>query len=238
MTILINYIDHMRETMNSWQEAIGSEKQKPYFIQLMNRIQQERQQGIIIYPPAKDVFNAFRAVDFSQVKVIILGQDPYHGAEQAHGLAFSVRPHINIPPSLQNIYKELAQDIPNFHIPNHGCLQSWANQGVLLLNTTLTVQAGLANSHAQWGWQTFTDAVIHQLNDHRQHLVFLLWGSHAQKKAAFVDTRKHLVLRSPHPSPLSAHRGFFGCRHFSQTNAYLQSHGFSPINWQIENRVD
>lgn len=221
--------------MQTWREAIGEEKQKSYFINLMNDIQQARQQGITIYPAAADVFNAFKAIEFHQVKVVILGQDPYHGPGQAHGLAFSVQPNIAIPPSLQNIYKELAQDIPNFHIPNHGYLQSWANQGVLLLNNVLTVQAGMANSHAQWGWQTFTDVVIHQLNQHRENLVFLLWGSHAQKKASFVNTQKHLILKSPHPSPLSAHRGFFGCQHFSKTNAYLQTHGIQPINWQIQN---
>ena len=165
--------------------------------------------------------------------MVILGQDPYHGAGQAHGLAFSVRPDVVVPPSLANIYKELADDIAGFRIPQHGYLQHWAEQGVLLLNTVLTVRAGQAHSHAALGWETFTDQVIHQLNRYREHLVFMLWGSHAQKKGAFIDRSRHLVLTAPHPSPLSAYRGFFGCRHFSQANAYLQAHGQSEIDWQV-----
>lgn len=195
-------------------------------------MRQEREAGRIIYPPAADVFNAFKATEFNQVKVVILGQDPYHGAGQAHGLAFSVRPEIDIPPSLVNIYKELADDIPGFRIPRHGCLQHWAEQGVLLLNTVLTVRAGQAHSHAALGWEQFTDRVIAQLNEYREHIVFMLWGSHAQKKGAFID-RRHLVLSSPHPSPLSAYRGFFGCKHFSQANAYLAAHGTAIIDWQV-----
>ncbi|MDO1509155.1 MULTISPECIES: uracil-DNA glycosylase [unclassified Neisseria] len=219
--------------MNTWHEAIGAEKQQPYFQHIIQSVKQERASGRIIYPPASDVFNAFKATEFDQVKVVILGQDPYHGAGQAHGLAFSVRPDIAIPPSLVNIYKELANDIAGFQIPRHGCLQHWAEQGVLLLNTVLTVRAGQAHSHASLGWEQFTDRVIAQLNGHREHIVFLLWGSHAQKKGAFIDRSRHLVLTSPHPSPLSAHRGFFGCRHFSQANRYLQEHGETPIDWQV-----
>lgn len=219
--------------MQTWHEAIGGEKQQAYFQNILHRVKAERQAGKIIYPPATDVFNAFKATEFDQVKVVILGQDPYHGANQAHGLSFSVRPDIAIPPSLVNIYKELATDIEGFQIPKHGYLQPWAEQGVLLLNTVLTVRAGQAHSHADFGWETFTDHVIHVLNQQREHVVFLLWGSHAQKKGAMIDRHKHLVLTAPHPSPLSAHRGFFGCRHFSQTNAYLEQHHLTPIQWQI-----
>lgn len=219
--------------MNTWHEAVGAEKEQPYFQHILNSVKTEREAGGAVYPPAADVFNAFKATEFGQVKVVVLGQDPYHGAGQAHGLAFSVRPDIAVPPSLANIYKELANDIAGFQIPRHGYLQRWAEQGVLLLNTVLTVRAGQAHSHASLGWEQFTDRVIAQLNEHREHIVFLLWGSHAQKKGAFIDRSRHLVLTSPHPSPLSAHRGFFGCRHFSKTNAYLQEHGETPIDWQV-----
>lgn len=219
--------------MQTWHEAIGAEKQQPYFQHIIHSVHHEREAGQIVYPPAADVFNAFRATEFGRVRVVILGQDPYHGANQAHGLAFSVREGVAVPPSLVNIYKELAQDIPGFQIPKHGYLQSWAEQGVLLLNTVLTVRAHQAHSHANLGWETFTDRVIAQLNAHRQHIVFMLWGSHAQKKGAMIDRRRHLVLTAPHPSPLSAYRGFFGCKHFSQANAYLAQHGIAPIDWQI-----
>lgn len=219
--------------IRTWREAIGAEKAQPYFQQLWQRVQQARQQGQVIYPPSAQVFAALAATEFEQVRVVILGQDPYHNAGQAHGLAFSVQPHVAIPPSLQNIYQELSQDIAGFQIPAHGCLQAWADQGVLLLNTVLTVQAGRAHSHANWGWETFTDAVVRQLNAHRSGLVFLLWGSHAQRKGAHIDRQRHLVLHAPHPSPLSAYRGFFGCRHFSQANAYLQQQGLRPVDWQI-----
>src|SRR5690606_24508432 len=161
----------------------------------------------------------------------ILGQDPYHGPDQAHGLAFSVKPSVRIPPSLLNIYKELKTDIPGFTMPDHGYLEKWATQGVLLLNTVLTVQAGQAHSHAAWGWETFTDQVIRALNDKREHLVFMLWGSHAKKKGEFIDRKRHLVLTGVHPSPLSASRGFFGCGHFSKANLYLEKHGLPPIDW-------
>lgn len=219
--------------MQTWQQAIGAEKQAPYFQQILDTVRREREQGMTVYPPAAEVFNAFRATEFAGVKVVILGQDPYHGAGQAHGLAFSVRPGVAVPPSLLNIYKELAQDIAGFRIPQHGCLQSWADQGVLLLNTVLTVRAGQAHSHAPLGWERFTDRVVAVLNEAREHLVFMLWGSHAQKKGAIIDRSRHLVLTAPHPSPLSAHRGFFGCRHFSQANGYLKQHGLGEIDWQV-----
>lgn len=219
--------------MQTWHEAIGAEKEKAYFQMILEKVRHERQAGITVYPPERDVFNAFRTTEFGSVKVVILGQDPYHGAGQAHGLAFSVQPEIAVPPSLVNIYKELATDIEGFQIPQHGYLQHWAEQGVLLLNTVLTVRAGVAHSHATFGWEAFTDEVIRQLDKEREHLVFMLWGSHAQKKGAFIDRRRHLVLTAPHPSPLSAYRGFFGCKHFSQANAYLQAHGLEPIDWQV-----
>ena len=217
--------------MQTWHEALGAEKEQPYFRHIIQSVRQEREAGRIIYPPAADVFNAFKATEFNQVKVVILGQDPYHGAGQAHGLAFSVRPEIDIPPSLVNIYKELADDIPGFSIPQHGCLQHWAEQGVLLLNTVLTVRAGQAHSHAALGWETFTDAVIQLISQRCAHVVFLLWGTPARRKAAMIDATRHCILEAPHPSPLSAHRGFFGCRHFSRANAYLQQQGLTPIQW-------
>ena len=219
--------------MQTWHDALGAEKTQPYFQHILSSVRAERESGQTVYPPAADVFNAFKYTEFADTKVVILGQDPYHNAHQAHGLAFSVQQGVDVPPSLANIYKELADDIPSFHIPAHGCLTHWAEQGVLLLNTVLTVRARQAHSHAGLGWETFTDRVIAQLNAHREHLVFLLWGSHAQKKGAMIDRSRHLVLSAPHPSPLSAYRGFFGCKHFSQANAYLQAHGFEPIDWQV-----
>ncbi|MEH0834370.1 uracil-DNA glycosylase [Pectobacterium cacticida] len=218
-------------TSLTWHDVLAQEKLQPYFINTLEFIKKERAAGKIIYPPQKDVFNAFRFTELHQVKVVILGQDPYHGPNQAHGLSFSVRPGVPAPPSLVNIYKELASDIPGFEIPRHGFLQSWAEQGVLLLNTVLTVEAGRAHSHANLGWETFTDRVIAALNEQREGLVFLLWGSHAQKKGSIIDQRRHHVLKSPHPSPLSAHRGFFGCKHFSQANQFLEQQGLSPIDW-------
>lgn len=219
--------------MKTWKEAIGEEKSQDYFQQILHYVQQERATGKTIYPPQAEVFSAFALTEFGDVKVVILGQDPYHGPNQAHGLSFSVKPPVPAPPSLVNIYKELAQDIEGFQIPPHGCLVEWAKQGVLLLNTVLTVEQGKAHSHANIGWERFTDKVIAQLNQHRENLVFLLWGSHAQKKGQFIDRSRHLVLTSVHPSPLSAHRGFFGCKHFSQTNRYLTEKGLSEINWQL-----
>ncbi|MDO4695990.1 MAG: uracil-DNA glycosylase [Neisseria sp.] len=219
--------------MQTWHDVLGGEKQQTYFQDILAAVKAERQSGITVYPPAADVFNAFKTTDFAQVKVVILGQDPYHGAGQAHGLSFSVKYGIEPPPSLKNIYKELADDIAGFRIPHHGCLQAWAEQGVLLLNTVLTVRAGQAHSHAVLDWERFTDKVIRLLAEKREHLVFILWGSHAQKKGAFIDRNRHLVLTSPHPSPLSAYRGFFGSKPFSRANAYLQLYGKTAIDWQI-----
>jgi hypothetical protein len=219
--------------MKTWKEAIGEEKEKPYFQQILQQVHQARHAGVKIYPPQNEVFSAFSLTEFNQVKVVILGQDPYHRPNQAHGLSFSVKPPVAPPPSLINIYKELATDIEGFVIPKHGYLVDWAKQGVLLLNTVLTVEEGKANSHANWGWETFTDKVIAKLNAHRENIVFLLWGSHAQKKGAFIDRNKHCVLTAPHPSPLAAHRGFFGCHHFSKVNEYLKAHGMAEINWQL-----
>ncbi|WP_104402957.1 uracil-DNA glycosylase [Vibrio penaeicida] len=218
----------------TWHDVIGEEKKNAYFSETMEFVRQERANGKVIYPPESDVFNAFRFTEFHDVRVVLLGQDPYHGPNQAHGLCFSVLPGIKSPPSLVNMYKELAQDIPNFTIPDHGYLKSWAQQGVLMLNTVLTVEQGQAHSHAKTGWETFTDKVIEAVNQHREGVVFLLWGAHAQKKGRMIDRNKHHVLTAPHPSPLSAHRGFFGCGHFSQTNQILQKQGHTPINWQPE----
>lgn len=219
--------------MPAWQEVLGPVKRADFFQQLMARIDAERAAGKAIYPPASEVFNALTLTPLDNVKVVILGQDPYHGPGQAHGLCFSVQSGVKMPPSLVNIYKELAQDIEGFHIPEHGNLTAWAEQGVLLLNTVLTVEQGKAHSHAKWGWETFTDAVIKSVNDTQHGVVFLLWGSHAQKKGQNIDTQKHYVLNAPHPSPLSAHRGFLGCRHFSQTNTLLSQQGKTPVNWQV-----
>ncbi|PRI36674.1 Uracil-DNA glycosylase [Haemophilus influenzae] len=219
--------------MKSWTDVIGKEKAQPYFQHTLQQVHLARTNGKTIYPPQEEVFNAFKYTAFEDVKVVILGQDPYHGANQAHGLAFSVKPEVAIPPSLLNMYKELTQDISGFQMPSHGYLVKWAEQGVLLLNTVLTVERGMAHSHANLGWERFTDKVIAVLNEHREKLVFLLWGSHAQKKGQIIDRTRHLVLTAPHPSPLSAHRGFFGCRHFSKTNSYLESNGMKPIDWQI-----
>ena len=219
--------------MQTWQQLIETEQSKVYFKDLLHRVDTKRTEGVIIYPPAGDVFKAFELTPLDQVKVFILGQDPYHVPNQAHVLAFSVNEGIAFPPSLQNIFKELATDIEGFQIPMHGDLRAWARQGVFLLNTVLTVQQAQANSHADWGWEQFTDEVINVLNTEREHLVFILWGAHAQKKGRVIDKKKHLVLTSPHPSPLSAYRGFFGSRPFSKANQYLVEHGLEPIDWQL-----
>lgn len=219
--------------MAVWADILDSEKQQPYFQQIVKFVESERAAGKTIYPPKQDVFNAFTLTELDEVKVVILGQDPYHGVNQAHGLCFSVLPSVKKPPSLVNIYKELACDIPNFTIPQHGFLQAWAEQGVLLLNTVLTVEQAQAHSHAKIGWEQFTDSVIQKLSEHASGLVFLLWGSHAQKKGAIIDKQKHHILSAPHPSPLSAHRGFLGCKHFSQTNTILKQQNKKPINWQV-----
>ncbi len=217
---------------DTWKKYLLNEFQQPYMQQLRAFLVAEKQAGKIIYPENNDYFQAFNLTPFDQVKVVILGQDPYHGAGQAHGLCFSVLPTVAPPPSLINIFKALQLDL-NIPIPSHGYLTAWAEQGVLLLNSVLTVEQGKAASHKQKGWEIFTDKVIQVLNQSAKHLVFLLWGSYAQKKAAFVDKQRHLVLTSPHPSPLSAHRGFLACHHFSKTNQYLQENNKSPINWQL-----
>ncbi|MDU0352754.1 uracil-DNA glycosylase [Paraglaciecola aquimarina] len=219
--------------MINWVDILAEEKQQVYFREITEFVEDKRNAGTVVYPPAQDVFKAFELTAFDQVKVVILGQDPYHGANQAHGLSFSVLPGIKPPPSLVNIYKELASDIEGFVIPEHGYLQGWAKQGVLLLNTVFTVEQGKAHSHAKIGWERFTDRIIEQLNQHSDGLVFLLWGSHAQRKGKNIDTDRHYVLAGPHPSPLSAYRGFFGCKHFSKTNDILQSLNKAPINWQV-----
>jgi uracil-DNA glycosylase len=216
-----------------WQKLINEEQAKPYYKQLDKDISQQRTDGENIFPSQSDVFNAFCYQDLQETKVVILGQDPYHGENQAHGLAFSVQANIKIPPSLVNIYKELDSEFPHFNKPTHGCLTTWAEQGVLLLNTVLTVKQAQAHSHAKLGWETFTDAVISTLNEKNNGCVFLLWGTHAQKKGKNINTEKHLVLNGPHPSPLSAYRGFFGCQHFSKANTWLASKKIQQINWQL-----
>lgn len=195
-------------------------------------VQAERQQHLV-FPPTDLVFNAFKLTPLSDVKVVILGQDPYHNDGQAHGLSFSVPAGMAIPPSLRNIYSELKSDIAGFDVPTHGDLTKWAQQGVLLLNATLTVRAHTAASHQKKGWEAFTDAVIAAISKEKEHVVFLLWGSYAIKKSALIDANKHLILTAVHPSPLSVYRGFYGCKHFSQTNSYLQAHGLTPIDWQV-----
>ena len=217
-----------------WQALLNQEQAKPYFQTLTSTIAEQRNSGEVIYPPTAQVFNAFNGVDLNEVKVVILGQDPYHGEGQAHGLAFSVLPDVKVPPSLVNIYKELSTDIDGFITPSHGFLEPWAKQGVLLLNTVLTVKQANAHSHAKLGWETFTDAVIAKLNEDNEHCVFILWGAHAQKKGRDIDTDKHLVLAGPHPSPLSAYRGFFGSQPFSQANQWLESKGETIIDWRLD----
>jgi len=215
----------------SWLPALNGETTQPYYQQLYRFVGEERRK-YKIYPPGEDVFNALRYTPLEQVRVVIIGQDPYHDENQAHGLAFSVRPGVTLPPSLINIYKELQTDL-QFRIPNHGCLIPWAEQGVLLLNAVLTVRAHQANSHQGKGWESFTDAVLRAVNAKTSRVVFLLWGSYAQRKAEWIDANRHTVLKAPHPSPLSAACGFFGCRHFSKANAALQSAGLPLINWQL-----
>ncbi len=218
---------------NDWLEPLSGEFKKPYYRQLFETVKEEYH-NYVIYPPADDIFNAFHLTPLSEVKVVILGQDPYHGPNQATGLSFSVRPEVDIPPSLVNIYQELHDDL-GCYIPDNGYLGKWASQGVLMLNTVLTVRAHQANSHRGIGWENFTDAVIKVLDEQDRPMVFLLWGRPAQSKKAMLHNPKHLILEAPHPSPLSAYRGFFGCRHFSKTNAFLKENGLSEIDWQIEN---
>ena len=200
--------------------------------ELRSYLQTRKEHQAIIYPPGAQIFNALNSTPFDKVRVVILGQDPYHGPGQAHGLCFSVQPGVRVPPSLANIYREIEADL-GIPIPGHGCLQSWASQGVLLLNSVLTVERGQAASHQGKGWETFTDSVVQLLSDKRQGLVFMLWGTYAMKKGEVIDRRKHLVLKAPHPSPLSAHRGFLGCRHFSAANEYLQQNQQLPIDWSV-----
>lgn len=215
-----------------WHSLLGDEKEQPYFQKIMATLQQQRSQGKTIYPAQKDIFNALRLTPFADVKVVIIGQDPYHGPRQAHGLSFSVLPGVVPPPSLQNIFLELKNDL-NLQIPKQGCLEKWAKQGVLLLNATLTVEAGNPQSHAKLGWQTFTDKVISSLNNHEKGIVFLLWGASAQQKSPLITNPQHFILCAPHPSPLSAHRGFLGCKHFSKANELLRKAGREIIDWQI-----
>ena len=218
---------------NDWSDELKEEYKKPYYKELYNKVNEEYARTKV-FPPADDIFNAFHLTPLANVKCVIIGQDPYHGENQAHGLCFSVKPGVEIPPSLVNIYKELEDDL-GCYIPNNGYLVKWAQQGVLMLNNVLTVRAHQAASHQGIGWEQFTDAAMDILNKQDRPIVFLLWGRPAQMKAAKLNNPNHLILKAPHPSPLSAYRGFFGCKHFSQVNAFLQEHGIEPIDWQIEN---
>ncbi|NBK94125.1 uracil-DNA glycosylase [bacterium 1XD21-13] len=223
----------MAMIQNDWLEPLNPEFRKPYYAELFKFVKEEYATRKV-FPPADDIFNAFHLTPLHEVKVVILGQDPYHNDGQAHGLCFSVKPDVEVPPSLVNIYQELHDDL-GCYIPNNGYLTKWAKQGVLMLNTVLTVRAHQANSHRGKGWEEFTDAAIRILNEQDRPMVFILWGSPAQKKAAMLHNPKHLILKAPHPSPLSAFRGFFGSRPFSQTNEFLERNGLTPIDWQIEN---
>ena len=223
----------MSAISNDWLEPLSPEFKKPYYAKLYKTVKEEYSTHQI-FPPADDIFNAFAITPLKDVKVVILGQDPYHGDGQAHGLSFSVKPGVEAPPSLVNIYKELNEDL-GCYIPNNGYLKKWADQGVMMLYTVLTVQAHRANSHRGIGWEEFTDAAIRVLNQQDRPIVFMLWGRPAQSKKALLDYPNHLILEAPHPSPLSAYRGFFGCHHFSQANEFLKEHGLAPIDWQIEN---
>jgi len=216
----------------SWKARVGDYFERPEMLALSAFLRAELRAGKAIYPPPKRIFAALDATSFEAVKVVILGQDPYHGPSQAHGLCFSVLSGVPAPPSLENIFKEIERDL-RIPRPDHGCLIPWARQGVLLLNAVLTVERGLAGSHQGKGWEGFTDAVVDHLNRERENLVFLLWGSYAQAKGRLIDTRRHLVLKAPHPSPLSAHRGFIGCGHFSKANAWLREHGLAEIDWRL-----
>ncbi len=215
-----------------WKQALTSEFEQPYMQALRAFLIEQKALGKAVFPPGPLIFNALNSAPLEKVRVVIIGQDPYHGPGQAHGLSFSVPPGVRPPPSLQNIFKEIQRDLGH-PIPRHGCLQSWAEQGVMLLNAVLTVEQGLAGSHANRGWERFTSRVIEVLNRDREHLIFMLWGSHAQKKGQQIDRGRHLVLTSVHPSPLSAHRGFIGNGHFSAANAYLEQHGRLPVDWSL-----
>ncbi len=216
-----------------WKEQLANEFDKPYFNDIRRFLKSEKAAGKIIYPPGPEIFNAYTLTPFHQVKVVILGQDPYHGEGQAHGLCFSVRKGVKPPPSLVNIFKEMRNDL-GLPIPSHGCLTAWAEQGVFMLNAMLTVEQNLPGSHRHIGWQMFTDATIQALSSAKAHIVFLLWGAFAQQKEVLIDQSKHLVLKAAHPSPFSADKGFFGCKHFSQVNDWLTQHHIEPIKWQIE----
>lgn len=216
----------------TWEDVLKNEKEQPYFQEALHYVKQQRAEGKTIYPAQSDIFNALKLTRFDNVKVVIIGQDPYHGPNQAHGLSFSVKPGIRKPPSLQNIFKELYDDL-GVPTPNDGYLEKWAQQGVLLLNTTLTVEAGKPASHAKIGWERFTDRVIEVLNQHKVGLIFLLWGAHAQRKGQIIDPKHHHVLTAAHPSPFSAERGFFGCKHFSKTNQLLREMGKAEIDWRL-----
>jgi uracil-DNA glycosylase len=216
----------------SWKKVLAHEFEQPYFATIKQFILTEKQKGKKVYPPGSQIFNAFNLTPFDHVKVVILGQDPYHGPGQAHGLSFSVPQGIPQPPSLVNIFKELKSDL-NIDAPPHGNLESWAKQGVLLLNAVLTVNDSEAASHKNAGWEKYTDAVIKAISDHKEHVVFILWGRFAQNKESLIDTKKHCVIKSAHPSPLSAHAGFFGSKPFSKTNTYLREHGIKEINWRL-----
>lgn len=219
---------------NDWLPSIEGEFRKPYYRELYQFVKEEYSKHVV-YPPSDDIFNALHLTPLKEVKVLILGQDPYINEHEAHGLCFSVLPEQKkLPPSLQNIYKELHEDL-GCEIPNNGYLKKWAQQGVLLLNTVLTVRAHESNSHKGKGWENFTDAIIRAVNEQDRPIVYMLWGSHAQQKIPMLNNPKHLILKAPHPSPLSAHRGFFGCKHFSQANEFLEKNGIEPIDWQIEN---
>jgi uracil-DNA glycosylase len=222
------------EIESSWLAVLKDEFEKDYMIKLKQFLKSEKEAGQTVYPKGGDIFNAFNHTPFNKLKVVILGQDPYHGANQAIGLSFAVRKGITVPPSLVNIYKELATDITGFQIPSHGDLTEWADQGVLLLNATLTVRAGVAGSHQKQGWEIFTDTVIRKISEQKEGVVFLLWGKFAQAKAELIDASKHHILKAAHPSPFSVHNGFFGCHHFSQTNEILKKEGKSEIDWQIK----
>ena len=220
----------------SWKVRIGDYLQRPEMQALATCLRAEKRSGKRIYPPGPEIFAAFERTPFDAVRVVILGQDPYHGPGQAHGLCFSVGPGVRVPPSLDNIFKEIHRDL-GLPRPNHGCLMPWADRGVLLLNSVLTVEEGRAGAHQGKGWEGFTDAAIDALNREREGLVFLLWGAYAQRKGQLIDETRHCVLRSVHPSPLSAHRGFLGCGHFSEANRYLESHGRPPIDWSLPPRA-
>ena len=221
----------------SWLDRLGGEFEQPYMQSLKAFLRAEKDAGKVIFPPGREMFAAFDHTPVDRVRVVILGQDPYHGPGQAHGLCFSVRPGVSLPPSLVNIYRELEQDLA-IQMPAHGCLTAWADQGVLLLNSVLSVERGNAASHQGQGWEQFTDRAIEIVNQDCERVVFMLWGAYAQRKGAVIDANRHCVLRAPHPSPLSAHRGFFGCRHFSQANEYLVAHDRDAIDWRLPDQPE